>query len=254
MFSFPELAMMGATFLLAGGVKGIIGMGLPTVSLAILTATLGLQPAMALLLVPTLVTNLWQTLVGGQLAAIARRLWPFLLASMLAVWPGVMVLARVDERWLSLLLGGLITGYALANLGSLPLSFGIRRKRGSEKAYGLVNGMVNGLVTGMTGSSVFPGVAYLQSLGLPRDQLIQAMGTLFILATLMLGLAMGSEQLLSGELLGFSSLAVLPALVGMNLGQRVRRRLSEASFRRFFFLGLLVMGSYLILRSLIVQV
>lgn len=253
MFSFPELVMIGVTFLLAGGVKGIIGMGMPTVSLAILAATLGLQPAMALLLVPTLVTNIWQALVGGQLVAIVHRLWPFLLATMLAVWPGVMVLARVDDRWLSLLLGVLITGYALANLGSLRLALASGLNRQNETVHGLANGLANGLITGMTGSSVFPGVAYLQSLGLPRDQLIQAMGILFILATLMLGLAMRGEQLLSGELLGFSSAALLPALLGMHLGQRVRRRLSEASFRRFFFLGLLVMGSYLILRALIGQ-
>lgn len=250
MFSFPELAVIGVTFLLAGGVKGIIGMGMPTVSLAILTAMLGLQPAMALLLVPTLVTNLWQALIGGHLATIVRRLWPFLLASMLAVWPGVMVLARVDDRWLSLLLGVLITGYALVNLGSLRLTFASGYHRKNETAYSLVSGLANGLITGMTGSSVFPGVVYLQSLGLPRDQLIQAMGTLFIVAILMLGLAMGSEQLLSGELLGISAAAVLPALLGMNLGQRVRRRLSETSFRRVFFLGLWVMGSYLILRAL----
>ncbi len=39
-----------ATFLLAGLVKGVIGLGLPTVSLAILTVALDLPSAMVLLL------------------------------------------------------------------------------------------------------------------------------------------------------------------------------------------------------------
>lgn len=246
--SDPLLLMLVAvTFLAAGSVKGVIGMGMPTVSLALLTATLGLQPAMALLLVPTLVTNVWQALVGGRFAVIARRLWPFLLASVVAVWPGVMVLARVDPRWLSLLLGLLIVGYALMNLGAARLCLPVRH----ERRAGLLSGLVNGLFTGMTGSSVFPGVAYLQALGLPRDALIQAMGILFTGSTLALGLAMGGQNLLSGQLLGLSTLALVPALIGMQLGQRLRHRLSEASFRRLFFASLLVMGGYIVLRSLL---
>ncbi|MFY0991833.1 sulfite exporter TauE/SafE family protein [Halomonas sp. C05BenzN] len=241
------LALVGVTFLAAGTVKGVIGMGMPTVSLALLVATVGLQPAMALLLVPTIVTNLWQALVGGQLRAIVRRLWPFLLASVVAVWPGVAVLAGVDVRWLTRLLGLLIIGYALVNLGMARFVLPVRH----ERRAGVISGLVNGLLTGMTGSSVFPGVAYLQALGLPRDQLIQAMGILFTLCILALGLAMGGQDLLTGELMLTSSLAVIPALLGMQLGQRLRRRLSESGFRRFFFLGLLVMGSYIVLRSLL---
>jgi uncharacterized membrane protein YfcA len=244
----PDLLLMVAlTFLLAGTVKGVIGMGMPTVSLALLTATVGLQPAMALLLVPTIVTNIWQALVGGRLMAIVRRLWPFLLASVITVWPGVMVLARVDARWLSLLLGLLIIVYAVTNLRLARLTLPVRQ----EGRAGVVSGLSNGLLTGMTGSSVFPGVAYLQSLGLPRDELVQSMGILFTLATLSLGLAMGGERLLTAPLLGLSSAALVPALLGMQLGRLLRRRLSDVVFRRLFFLGLLVMGVYLLMRSLI---
>lgn len=240
------LLMLALTFLLAGTVKGVIGMGMPTVSLALLTATVGLQPAMALLLVPTVVTNIWQALVGGRLLAIVRRLWPFLLASVVTVWPGVIVLARVDARWLALLLGLLITTYALTNLRWAHLVLPV----GHERRAGVMSGLVNGLFTGMTGSSVFPGVAYLQSLGLPREALVQSMGILFTLATLSLGLAMGGERLLTGPLLALSVAALVPALLGMQLGRLLRRRLSDALFRRLFFLGLLVMGMYLMVRSL----
>jgi uncharacterized membrane protein YfcA len=234
-------------FLTAGCVKGVIGMGLPMVSLALLVATVGLKSAMALLLVPTIVTNIWQALVGGHFWIIFKRLWLFFVASMLAVWPGVMVLARVDARWLSLLLGLLIIFYAVVNLRSRPLLLPVTH----EGSVGFVCGVGNGLITGMTGSSVFPGVAYLQSIGLTRDQLIQAMGILFTLSIVALGVAMGGQRLLSLELMALSSAALLPALLGMHLGQRLRRRLSEKAFRRVFFVGLLVMGCYLVARSLL---
>lgn len=240
------LALVAATFLMAGTVKGVIGMGLPTVSLALLTATVGLPSAMALLLAPTFVTNVWQALVGGYLQQIVQRLWPFLLASVVTVWLGVGVLARVDVRWLSGLLGVLVAFYALAGLFSLGLGELVRRGRHAAP----VNGALTGLLTGMTGSSVFPGVVYLQSLGLPRDMLIQAMGVLFVVTTLALGLSMGGQRLLSLELGLLSLGAVVPAIVGMQLGQRLRRRLSETTFRRVFLSGLLAMGAYLLLKSL----
>ena len=78
MFDIAVLAPVAAVFFLAGAVKGVIGLGLPTVSLALLTLALDLPTAMALLLVPSFVTNLWQGLVGGHLGPLLRRLWPFL--------------------------------------------------------------------------------------------------------------------------------------------------------------------------------
>ncbi|MBA2780937.1 TSUP family transporter [Billgrantia kenyensis] len=246
-FDLVLLLLVVATFVVAGVVKGVIGMGMPTVSLALLTATVGLPSAMALLLAPTIITNIWQALVGGYLQTIVRRLWPFLLASVVTVWLGVAILARVDVRWLSALLGILIAFYALAGLFNLGLGALVSRGRYASP----VNGTLTGLLTGMTGSSVFPGVAYLQSLGLPRDMLIQAMGVLFVVTTMALGLSMGGQRLLSVELGLLSLGAVVPAIVGMQLGQRLRRRLSETTFRRIFLSGLLAMGLYLLGRSLL---
>ena len=105
MTELPTLILVAATFLLAGGVKGVIGLGLPTVSLAILTATVGLQPGMALLLVPSFVTNLWQAVVGGNFVEILKRTWFFLLMATVTVWIGGLVLVAVDVSWLSALLG-----------------------------------------------------------------------------------------------------------------------------------------------------
>ena len=241
------LLAVAGTFVLAGTVKGVVGMGLPTVSLALLTAMVGLQPAMAVLLAPTMAANLWQALVGGYLVEIVRRLWVFLLASAVTTWLGVLVLARADVRWLSGLLGVLIVFYAVAGLCRFDLAARVGRGRYAA----VINGALTGVLTGMTGSSVFPGVPYLQSIGLSRDMLIQAMGVMFMVTIMALGLAMGEQRLLSMELGLLSLGAVVPALLGMQLGQHLRRRLSEAAFRRVFLLGLLGMGLYLLLRALL---
>ncbi len=107
----PTLEMVlviSLTFLLAGGVKGVLGLGLPTLSLGVLAAVIGLTEAMALMLIPAFVTNVWQGLVGGALAAIMRRLWPMLFVVCIGTWIGAGILAGSDTTLLSGMLGLLL--------------------------------------------------------------------------------------------------------------------------------------------------
>lgn len=233
--------IVAATFLLAGFVKGVIGLGLPTISLALLTAASDLTTAMALLIFPSFLTNLWQAVTGGRLREIVARTWPFLATASLTIPLGTLVLGIARPDLLAGLLGVLIVAYALSSLAGFSLEIDANR---ADRA-GLVLGSVNGLLTGMTGSFVVPGVMYLQALGLPRDQLVQAMGVLFTLSTLILGVALGWAGLVGREQAALSAFGVLPALAGMIAGQRLRRWLSEAVFRRVFFVSLVVLGCYI---------
>jgi len=201
---------------------------------------------MALLLVPSFLTNLWQALVGGHLKATLSRIWPFLALATATVWLGALALTRVDLALLSALLGALLAVYALASLAGLRLAV----PPGREIWIGPLAGIANGVLTGMTGSFVVPGVLYLQALGLARDMLIQAMGLLFTASTLALAAALGGHGLLTYDLGLWSAAAVAPAILGMALGRRIRRGLSEEHFRRAFFVALLLLGVYIIAGAL----
>jgi len=246
MFETATVVVVAGAFLLAGAVKGVIGLGLPTVSLALLTVAIDLPTAMALLLVPSFVTNLWQAMAGGNGKSILLRLWPFLLMATVTVWVGAIALTRVEVYLLSALLGGLLVVYAAANLGGLRVRITTRHERWA----GPLLGTVNGILTGMTGSFVVPGVLFLQAIGLARDVLMQAMGMLFTVSTLALALALQENDLLSLEHGALSLIALAPALVGMVIGQRIRQRFSERRFRGVLFVSLLILGSYIIVSAL----
>ena len=111
---------------------------------------------------------------------------------------------------------------------------------------GALVGVVNGTVTGMTGAFVMPSILYLQAIGLTRDALIQAMGLVFSISTVALAIALQGNGLLTADLGIMSLAALVPALIGMAAGQRIRRQLSEARFRRVFFVGLLLLGLFII--------
>jgi uncharacterized protein len=238
--------IVAATFLLAGTVKGVIGLGLPTVSLALLTATLGLEPAMAMMLAPSLATNLWQAVTGGHGREVWRRLWPFLAAATVTVWIGAALASTVNVALLSALLGAVLVLYAGTGLTRTPRAL----PRKPTRWGGPLAGAINGVLTGMTGSFVVPGVPYLQAQDLPRDMLIQAMGVLFTLSTLALALTLAGRGLLNVDLGMQSVAAIVPALLGMVLGRWLRQRLPEVAFRKAFFVALLGLGLYIIARSL----
>ena len=244
----PEnLAIIGLTFLLAGFVKGVIGLGLPTVSLGLLTAGFGLVPAMGLLVVPSFITNVWQAVQGGALRELVRRFWLMMVAVVACTWFGGKVLVAGDATLLTALLGILLCLYSVIGL----TRFRIPSPGGAEPWLSPVMGGVSGILTGLTGSFVIPGVLYFQSLGLDRNALIQAMGMLFTVSTVALAVVLGHHQLLSIELWAFSMGGVVPALAGMVIGQKLRNRMSEAVFSRVFFSSLLILGAYIAGRTLI---
>lgn len=243
------LVLVMGTLLMAGVVKGVIGLGLPTVSLALLTLALDLPTAMALVVVPSFLTNVWQAAVGGNGGRIFRRLWPFLLMAGATVWIGVHALARTGPLMPTVLLGALLVVYGLVNLAGLQPAMPARYAR-YERWAGVVVGSTNGVLTGMTGSSVVPGVMFLQAIGLPRDMLVQAMGLLFTVSTMALGVALLQVGILGGEYGLMSAIAVVPAVIGMVLGRKIRLRLSAQRFRTLFFISLLALGGYIIVNAL----
>lgn len=227
-----------ATYLGAGLVKGLVGLGLPTVTLVALVPAIGLAPAVALTVVPTVVTNVAQAFTGGRLHAILRRLWPLLAASVVGCFLGTGVLAGGATDVLTRLLGVLLALYAAVALLAPPLPAPGR----FEPWLAPVVGGVAGMMAGMVGSFTMPGVVFIQSLGLARDELVQALGVVFLTLSVTLGVGLGHHAVFSGPLVGLSALAVVPALLGMEAGRRVRTRLPEARFRKVFLFALLALG------------
>ena len=244
----PEnLAIIAAIFLLAGAVKGVVGLGLPTVSLGLLTVVFGLKGAMVLMIIPSFTTNFWQGVVGGNLVKLLKRFWLLFALTCICIWIGAKFLKTADTAMLSVLLGFVTFLYGLIGLVAPRMP----DARPHEKWLSPLVGISNGLITGLTGSSVMPGVPYYQSLEMDRDEMIQAMGILFSISALALGFAMAGEGLLPTEL-GVASLAgLVPAFGGMWLGLQVRKRISQQTFKRFLFASLLALGAYIMVRAIL---
>lgn len=117
----------------------------------------------------------------------------------------------------------------------------------TERWLGPLCGGITGIITSATGVFVIPAVPYLQALGLSRDQLVQALGLSFTVSTLALAAGLAWRGTLGGGELNASLLALVPALLGMWLGQVVRQRISALLFKRVFFIGMALLGGHLLI-------
>lgn len=245
--SLPVIATIIATFFVAGLVKGVTGMGLPTVAMGILGAMLSPLTAAGLLLVPSFITNVWQLLAGPRWGALLARLWSMMLAIVIGTLAGSIFLAGGSSSLTTTALGVVLSAYALYTLISKR-----RQVPAAWQAYlSPLVGMITGLVTGATGVFVIPAVPYLQSLDLEADELVQALGLSFTVSTIALAAGLLWHGAAPTGTLMTSVLAVVPALFGMAAGQSVRARISPQLFRRIFLLFLMALGLEMALRPLI---
>lgn len=239
------LAATALVFLLAGFVKGVIGLGLPTVSIGLLGLLMAPAQAAAILVVPSLVTNIWQALAGGGFWALVCRLWPVLVGICVGTSAGAMLLPHDDTGRATVWLGLALALYAA--LGLANVNFMVPRQ--AETWLGLIMGAATGAITVATGIFVIPGAPYVQSLKFDRDKLVQALGLSFTVSTITLALALAHAGEIHTSLAGPSLLALAASLVGMILGQLVRGRVRAETFRLWFFIGLLLLGAHLALQG-----
>lgn len=155
--STPLIFAIGATFFAAGTVKGVTGMGLPTVAMGVLGALISPLAAASLLIVPSFVTNVWQLFEGPAFKPIARRLWPMMLAILVGTMLGAGWPARGDTGTTTVVLGVALMTYAGYTLLARQLSVPAR----IEPVLSPMVGAVTGVVSGATGVFVIPAVPYL---------------------------------------------------------------------------------------------
>ena len=240
------VAMTVATFVLAGLVKGVIGMGLPSIAIALLALVVAPAQAAALMIIPTFVTNVWQMLVGRHLVALLRRMWLLLLGSVVGIWLGGGILTSENSKIAGFGLGVALVVYAA--VGLFKVRFSVPRRH--EFWLSPIIGLSTGFIAGGTGVFAIPAGPYYQAIGLDKDELVQMLGLSFTVGAAALAVILWRDGVMQlGNATG-SALAVLPALAGMAIGQRIRSLASPEAFRRFFFLGLLLLGLQQAIRNM----
>ena len=235
------------TFIIAGCVRGIVGIGFTMLAMGLLSLFASPAQAAALLIIPALVTNVWQFVAGPHCLPLMRRMWLMLLSICTVTWTAAGLITRSGATHAGAALGGALVVYSIMGIAKVRISV----SRRGEVWLSPIVGALTGVVTGSTGVQVIPVGPYLQALGLEKDALVQALGLCFTASTLALAVGLGSRGAYHVSAAGISIVCVVPALAGMSLGKWIRGRTDPETFRQLFLIGLLFLGCGLILRAII---
>src|SRR6266481_1315055 len=238
----PFLLFIATALLLAGFIKGVVGLGLPTVAIGLLAVTMQPSRAIAIVIVPAIVTNIWQTFAGPYLRDIIRRLWPLMAGTVIGIWLNAGMLSGPYARYGTIVLGVLLVFYAIVGLSKF--SFSVART--DEKWIGGIVGLITGVVSAATGVQVIPSMPFMQAIGMEKDELVQALGVFFTVATLGLAFNLTCPGLLTAATALPGAGAMAAAFAGMFIGQAVRSRMQPEAFRRWFLRAMIFLGLYLV--------
>ena len=232
-------------FALAGMIKGTIGLGLPAVSMGLLTMVISPFQAATLLIIPSMVTNFWQLFAEGRVLQLIYRFWPLLIGIIVgSIWSVFPTLGHREFNS-AVLLGGMLALYGVYGLFAKSMP----NLSKHEKWLSPIMGYLGGALTVATGVVVIPVVPYLQTLNLQRDDLVQSLGLAFTTSTICLAVFLHQNSVENMPIdYVMSAIALIPALIGMWLGTKIRYRISEQKFRKVFFFGLISLGGYMMLR------
>ena len=236
-----------AVFLLAGAVKGLVGLGLPAISIALMSLFLPLPEAIALISLPTIFTNVWQAAVGGNFLHIVRRQWPLIVPLAVVLYLTIWLIGQKGPGWAFLVLGTVLIVYSTLGLFRIRLHV----HSDLERPLAPVIGVVSGFVAGLVGVPVIPLMPYLQGLDIKPSELVQTLGVVLCATSLTLTASLLLFGMLDGPRAAVSAAAVVPAVAGMWLGQQIRSRLSVEQFRLAVFWALLLTGLYTVATRLL---
>lgn len=248
------MAELGLEFLIwcafalfvAGVVKGILGIGVPVVSVSLLSLVINVPTAVALLPIPILLSNLWQSLSSGQVLRTLRRFAALIAALVVGTFVGARLLVDMDQRALLGIVGAAVLVFAIS--AHFPHHLRVRPR--TERWLGAPVGFIGGVLGGMTTFFGPPLIMFLFALNLEKDEFVGTISTIYLCAAIPLAAALGMFGFMGPREYAWSTAAAAPLFLGVLAGQWLRTRISQSAFRRGLLLMLLVVGIRLIYRAI----
>ena len=232
-------------FFLGGLVKGTIGVGLPTVTLTLLSFFFDIKDSISFILIPVILTNLVQMLDGKELKSIFQQTKFFLVTSVVFVIPGFLVLRAINSNTILLILASLLVLNSCLVLFNKIIT--IKKHTSFQTQFWI--GALTGITTGVTSIYTMPFIFLIQSLKFSKEKLIQLMGLSFFLYSLTQFALFYSFSMINEKVLLFSSVACVPIIFGVISGKYLRKVLSEQAFKLLFNYMLLISGIVIIIKS-----
>jgi len=241
------IAFATAVLLLAGTVKGLIGLGMPTVALTLLTLQTDARTAVTLIILPMLLSNIWQFWRGPDMVGCVKRHWRYSVILILCVAATVWFTQSAPDKFLRAVLGIFVLVFCFSSWRNLVPPIPSHRVRLFEG----ISAVIAGLVGGLTAAWAPPLAMYLTGLRLERDEFVQALGFLITAGSISIFVMFIAVGHSSGSDLAISGFLFIPTLIGFSLGERLRHKTNQEQFKKLFLGAFAILGFNLLLGTLL---
>ena len=241
------LAIIALAVLFGGFVKGVVAIGLPIVSIGVLSSVMEAHFALGIIMFPLLLTNLWQMLHAGRPLEVVRRFWPMIVSMLVCIWLGTRLVTRLPGDWLYGFIGVAVVLFTTLNFFTPHWRLPARSERWASPLAGAIGGLLGGIST-IWGP---PLTMLFIMIRLPKEAFIQATGTIWFAASIPLLLGYRQNGILDDSTAVLSLAACLPSFFGLWIGTWVRGKIEPESFRKVLLIVFFLIGLNLIRRAVL---
>lgn len=233
-------------FMFAGVVKGILGFGLPIVTMSLLPFVIPVDMAIVISAFVQPATNIFQLISTGDLKRSVHTTWPVLVALVPGILLGAWYLTSLDSNTLLIVIGITIIGFSALNLAGYKMNISLSNKAPIGLAFGFVAGIF-GALTSLNGWAF---ILYLMGLNVDRNQFRSSIALLFLVSGFLISSSFWVIGWLDLERAVIGILALVAAIPGMVAGNRIGEKLSGDLFRMLILYALVVIGFALLLQGI----
>ena len=232
--------------LVAAFVKGAVAFGFPLVATPLLALVVDVKTAVAVSILPNIVMDGVQLVRRGEALGTLRRFALLIAGSIIGMWLGTLLLSILPGRVATLVLGLFVLAFAAVNASGVTLQLPVAWERWLSAPVGVLAGILGGL-TNVPGT---PMVLYFVALGLDKYEFVRAVALTFIVVKVVQLGAVAWYGFLDLRLLAISLGFTVVALAGFGVGQRLQDWLPARAFNRAVLGFLVLIGLWLVVRSL----
>lgn len=233
-------------FLIAGVVKGALGIGMPTTAIGILSQFIDPRLAITLAVIPVLGANIWQVYRAGDGFSAFVRYRYFAISLFIVIFASSFIAATIETDVLVFVLGAIIVLFALTSLIYAAPRIPDRVDRFAQLLAGTLGGISGGLTT-IWGP---PMIIYLLGRAVEKEEFVRATGVLLIAGSVPLTIGYFLNGLMDFETAKVSAFMLVPVLLGFAIGEKIRSRFSTVFFQKLILYVFLLIGLNLLRRSL----
>ena len=239
-------AFVGVCYLIAGTIKGTLGLGLPTTSITIMSLVMSPVQALAINLLPMFVANMWQFSRADNWRALLSRYGLFAISLIVTIFCGSFLTARLSSSAILLAVAGAVILFALYNLIGRPIALSSEK----DKLWQIIFGCAAGVMGALTSMWAVPMVIYLLSRDLAPKAFVDAAGFLLFVGCLPLSIGYVATGIVTSDVIWPSLAGTIAALIGFRIGEVLRRYINAQMFRKILLWFFLIMGMRMIVLAI----